>query len=83
MVAPSNGAADIMRLVYDGSSLTLAQPIAGGTGFTTATVGNRKSSSGNAFLGGDIGRIVIFNRALTTGEMASIHTWAQAKYGTA
>lgn len=50
-------------------------------GYTTATVGNRKSSSGNSYLNGDVFRVAVFNRVLTTQEMADIRTWAQGKYG--
>lgn len=78
----SAGAALHSIRVDGGTGAAPATAVAAGSGFDTATLFNRKSSSGNARLSGDIYRVLVFNRVLTTAEENSIQSWARAKYST-
>lgn len=78
----SAGAALHSIRVDGGTGAAPATAVAAGSGFDTATLFNRKSSSGNARLSGDIYRVLVFNRVLSSTEEDSLRAWAQGKFGT-
>lgn len=82
IIAKSPAGLSRHTLRADGATATVGPTITAGSGFDTATLFNRKSSTGNARLNGDIYRVLVYNREITTAEEASLQSWAQGKYGT-